>query len=79
MLNENNNAPFKVAAAQATPAFLDREATIDKACELIAAAGSEGARLIVFPEAFIPSYPDWVWAIPSGEEDDQNRIEFLLA
>jgi nitrilase len=74
MSNENNNAPFKVAAVQATPVFLDREATIDKACELIAAAGGEGARLIVFPEAFIPSYPDWVWAIPSGEEGVLNEL-----
>ena len=74
MSNENNNVPFKVAAVQATPVFLDREATIDKACELIAEAGSEGARLIVFPEAFIPSYPDWVWAIPSGEEGVLNEL-----
>jgi nitrilase len=74
MTNENNSAPFKVAAVQATPVFLDREATIDKACELIAAAGNEGARLIVFPEAFIPSYPDWVWAIPSGEEGVLNEL-----
>ncbi len=50
MPNENNNATFKVATVQATPVFLDREATIDKACELIATAGSEGARLNVFPE-----------------------------
>ena len=55
MSNENNSIPFKVAAVQATPVFLDREATIDKACELIAEASSEGARLIVFPEAFIPT------------------------
>jgi hypothetical protein len=34
---------------------------------MIACAGRVGARLIVFPEAFIPTYPDWVWAIPSGE------------
>jgi len=74
MSNENSSAPFKVAAVQATPVFLDREATIDKACKLIATAGSEGARLIVFPEAFIPSYPDWVWAIPSGEEGVLNEL-----
>lgn len=55
--------PFKVAVVQATPVFLDRTATIEKACELIACAGREGARLIVFPEAFIPTYPDWVWTI----------------
>jgi nitrilase len=74
MSNENNNATFKVAAVQATPVFLDREATLDKACDLIAAAGNEGARLVVFPEAFIPAYPDWVWAIPSGEEGVLNEL-----
>jgi len=71
---ENTNATFKVAAVQATPVFLDREATVDKACELIATAGSEGARLIVFPEAFIPTYPDWVWTIPSGDEGILNEL-----
>jgi nitrilase len=72
--NEQNTTPFKVAAVQATPVFLDREATIDKACELIATAGSEGARLIVFPEAFIPSYPEWVWGIPPGEQGLLNEL-----
>ncbi len=74
MPNEDNIAPFKVAAVQATPEYLDREATIDKACDLIATAGGEGARLVVFPEAFIPAYPDWVWAIPSGEEGVLNEL-----
>lgn len=60
-------APFKVAVVQATPVFLDHDATLEKACELIASAGREGARLIVFPEAFIPTYPTWIWDIPSGE------------
>jgi nitrilase len=68
MSNKDNKASFKVASVQATPVYLDREATIDKACKLIATAGSEGARLIVFPEAFIPNYPDWVWTIPPGEK-----------
>ena len=74
MSNERNNITYKVAAVQATPVFLDREATIDKACELIAIASREGARLIVFPEAFIPSYPEWVWGIPSGEQGLLNEL-----
>ncbi len=60
--------PFKIAAVQATPVFLNREATVEKACALIAEAGGEGARLIVFPESFIPAYPDWVWVVPSGRD-----------
>jgi nitrilase len=46
----------KVAAAQAEPVALDREATVAKACGLIAEAASNGARLAVFPGLFIPTY-----------------------
>jgi nitrilase len=56
--------PFLVAAVQAAPVFLDREATVDKACRLIAEAAGGGAKLAVFPECFIPTYPLWVWFIP---------------
>ncbi|KON31240.1 hypothetical protein AC482_01450 [miscellaneous Crenarchaeota group-15 archaeon DG-45] len=49
----------KVAAAQVAPVFMDKEATIDKACRAIEEAGRAGARLIVFSETFIPGYPYW--------------------
>ena len=62
------HSTFKVAAVQASPVFLDLEATVEKSCALIAQAGENGARIVAFPEAFIPAYPDWVWAVPSGEE-----------
>ncbi len=45
---------------------MDRDATIAKACRLIAEVGSAGADLAVFPEAFVPGYPLWVWFIPAG-------------
>jgi nitrilase len=50
-----------VAAVQATPVFLDREATAEKVCGLVKEAAGQGAQLIVFGESFIPAYPDWVW------------------
>jgi nitrilase len=60
---------FKVAAVQAAPVFLNLDATIAKACELIRQTGAVGAKLAVFPEAFIPGYPDWIWAVPPGQGD----------
>ncbi len=56
--------PFTIAAVQAAPVFMDRDRTIDKASALIAEAAGNGAKIIVFPEAFVPTYPDWVWVLP---------------
>jgi nitrilase len=53
---------FKVAAVHAASEFLDLDASVDKACRLIEEAGKEGARLIVFPETFLPGYPFWIWS-----------------
>ena len=50
---------FRAAAVQAAPVFLDREATIEKTCNLIREAAENGADLIAFPETFVPTYPYW--------------------
>lgn len=57
----NQVQPFKAAVVQAAPAFLDLDAGVDKACELIAQAAGSGARLIAFPETWLPGYPWWIW------------------
>ena len=66
------------AAVQATPVFLHREETVDKACALIKEAGSNGAGLIVFPETFIPAYPDWVWRAGVWDETSEALYGMLL-
>ena len=65
---------IKIAAAQLAPVYLNREATVRKACEAILEAGKKGAKLIVFPEAFISGYPDWVWLIPNSQAAELNEL-----
>ena len=48
---------IKLAIIQEPPVFLDREKTIARAVQLVQDAANQGARLIVFSEAFIPGYP----------------------
>ncbi|MGD9704612.1 MAG: nitrilase-related carbon-nitrogen hydrolase, partial [Acidimicrobiia bacterium] len=50
-----------VAAVQSTPVFLDRAATVGVVARHVASADAE---LVVFPESFVPGYPDWVWRRP---------------
>jgi predicted amidohydrolase len=52
---------YIAAAVQAAPVFLDRDRTIAKASALVEEAASKGAKLVVFPEVFVPGYPYWVW------------------
>jgi nitrilase len=49
--------PFKAAVVQAAPVVFDRDATIQRVRTLTADAASKGARLVVFPEAFVSAYP----------------------
>jgi nitrilase len=53
----NNLTIIKAAVVQAAPVLFHREPTVEKACNLVKEAAREGARLILFPEAFIPAYP----------------------
>ena len=51
------NSSTKVAVVQAAPVLFDREATVEKACKLIHETAVQRAKLVLFPEAFIPAYP----------------------
>jgi nitrilase len=50
-------APLRVALVQAAPALFDLEGTLARVEAWTARAAGEGARLVLFPEAFVPAYP----------------------
>jgi nitrilase len=52
----------KVACVQAESVAFDRSGTIDKIDRIAAEVAANGARLALFPEAFIPVYPSNRWA-----------------
>lgn len=53
----DTSVKFKAAVVQAASCLFDRDASVEKACRLTADAAAQGAKLILFPEAFIPAYP----------------------
>ena len=63
-MSRPRRSPFVVAAVQAAPEFLDLPASVEKARALIHEAAAGGARLAVFPEGFLPTYPLWTWFVP---------------
>ncbi|WP_298211830.1 carbon-nitrogen hydrolase family protein [Acidovorax sp.] len=52
---------YKVAVVQAAPVWLDLDATVDKTIRLIEEAATNGAKLIAFPETWLPGYPWHIW------------------
>jgi nitrilase len=53
----NSYPEFTLAAIQAAPVYFDREASTDKACQLIEQAAEKGADFAAFGETWLPGYP----------------------
>ncbi|MFK5998682.1 MAG: carbon-nitrogen hydrolase family protein [Rhodobacterales bacterium] len=56
----------KIAVVQEPPVYLDLAKSIERAVNLIAKAAQKGCKLIVFPEAWLPGYPTFVWRLAPG-------------
>jgi nitrilase len=68
---------FKVAVVQASPAVFDRERTLKKVQVLASEAAGKGARLVLFPEAFVPGYPRGLnFGAVVGSRTEKGREDF---
>jgi nitrilase len=67
---QSEGPTVRVAIVQQPPVLLDREATLAAAVLQLHAASEAGARMVVFPETFIPGYPAWIWRLRPGADHD---------
>jgi len=68
---------FKVAVVQASPVVFDRERTLEKVRVLAGEAARKGAKLVLFPEAFVSGYPRGLdFGAVVGSRTDQGREDF---
>jgi nitrilase len=57
---------LKVAIIQVAPVFMNLDASLTRAVELIADAAAQGAKLVVFGETWLPGYPAWLDYCPDA-------------
>lgn len=56
----------KLAIVQKSPVLLDKKKTVQSAAAMVEEVANNGAQMVVFPEAFIPGYPAWIWRLRPG-------------
>ena len=69
---------FTAAVVQAAPVLFDLEATLDKTEKLVKEAAGQGAKLILFPEAFVSAYPRGLsFGTVVGSRSEEGRETWL--
>ena len=61
-------SPYRVAVVQHPPVALNRPKTLARGVELLDEAAAGGAKLVSFPETWVPGYPEWVWRLKPGAD-----------
>ena len=56
----------RVAIAQSAPAYLDKEASLAKALEILQKSANQGVQLVAFGETWLPGYPAWLDVCPEA-------------
>ena len=69
--------PFRVAVVQAGALPFESKRSVEKACSLAAKAAEQGARPVVFPEAFVSVYPKGLdFGARVGMRSSEGRDDF---
>jgi nitrilase len=75
--NTDEIRPYTAACVQAAPVAFDLRRTLEKTRDLAANASQTGAKLILFPEAFISAYPRGMgFGAVIGARTDEGREQF---
>jgi nitrilase len=67
-MSKKTTSPYRVAVVQHPPVALNRQKTLERGVELLEEAAGGGARLVSFPETWVPGYPEWVWRLRPGDD-----------
>ncbi|MGE0352299.1 MAG: carbon-nitrogen hydrolase family protein [Gemmatimonadales bacterium] len=70
---------LRVAAVQAAPALLDLEAGLALVEQRVERAAADGARVVAFPETFLPGYPAWLDFSPGAALWDHPGVRMVHA
>lgn len=72
-----SDTKVKVAVVQTSPVIFDKDATIRKIAMQVPEIAKQGAKLILYPESFIPCYPRGMsFGANVGKRTDQGRKDY---
>ena len=58
----------RVAVVQHPSVALHRDQTLKRGFDLLEQAAAKGAKLVAFPETWVPGYPEWLWRLRPGDD-----------
>ena len=68
----------RIAIVQQAPVFLDRAATLAKAVDAVGEAARGGARLVVFPETFVPGLTRGLMVVTFDDRAGAAEAELIV-
>lgn len=79
MATPTSSDTLVVALIQQPPVFLNLPASVRLAAQLVSNAAASGAKLVVFPETWLPGYPVWLDYAPGAALWGNPQAEALFA